>query len=348
MDNHFQFSKLDDYRIFKQGKALLNQFVMGKIFCREDEEGLFSAIESMIRHKSDEHLLIYGARGSGKTTIMEHLYEQTKNISGVFPFLSNCWNTYTSPSIYNEWADDLGEPISRRGRARDEQFAAICETMSYRNFHGLSMLDEIDGLLFNDDMGVLHDIAGTDQHLFSLIISSTNRNVLAKLHPRLRENLVFSAFEVKPFNRDELLRILEDRATAGLMEDSYESEALEKAAEYGLSKNGNVKYALKLLWKTAEICERTGTPRVTADGIISAHNQIDFKPLILKKEEELITEILKGGGKLSPDLFYQVQKICFKSFKQIYRYVITLEAKGIVEIIPHGKLKYIKLKDGGV
>ena len=116
-------------------------------------------------------------------------------------------------AIYTKIADALGEPVSRRGRATDEIFDRIVELMKYSKTPIMLVLDEIDGLMHRDDARVLHNITriAPDEALFGLIGISNDRNILSRVHTKIRDQIRFTPFEVKGYSKDQLFSCIGPR-----------------------------------------------------------------------------------------------------------------------------------------
>lgn len=353
MDDRFQYACLNG-RIFKNENALMAQTLECKNLCRkDDEERIISAIKPIAHGNPCENLFVHGPAGSGKTMMIKHVLDQLKDYNQrVLCLYVNCWYHSTSMAIYTRIADALGEPVSRRGRATDEIFDRIVELMKYSKTPVMLVLDEIDGLICRDDARVLHNVTSIphEDALFGLIGISNDRNILSRVHTKVRDHIRFTPLEVKGYSKEQLFRLLKIRAETGLVEDSYCDEELDRMAELA---HGDGKFALELLWKSAKHAEARKGTSISSEDIEEINKLINVTEPALGEEEQLILDILKGGQKTSSELYWLFQKRLWISRRQISNYVVALERKGMVEtkLIQRGNspgFKLIKLKDGGV
>ncbi|MBU0591937.1 AAA family ATPase [Candidatus Micrarchaeota archaeon] len=356
MDNGFQHICLNA-RIVKNETALTAQAPEHEILCRkEDEERIISAIKPIAHGNKCENLFVHGPAGSGKTTMIKHVMHQLKDYNRkVLCLYVNCWYHSTSMAIYTKIADALGEPVSRRGRATDEIFDRIVELMKYSKTPVMLVLDEIDGLMCRDDTRILHNITSIspEEAAFGIIGISNDRNILSRVHTKTRDRLRFTPFEIKGYVKDQLFDLLKIRADEGLFEGSYEDEILNRIAGLAYGSNGNGKFALELLWKSAKHAESKGSSIISLEDVDEIYDLINVNEPALRDEELIIVDILKSGQKTSSELYWLFQKKLWISRRQISNYVVSLERKGVIEtrLIRKGNnpgFKLIKLKDGGV
>jgi len=284
--------------------------------------------------------------------VLDQLRDYNPRVSCIYV---NCWYHSTSMAIYTKIAEALGEPVSRRGRATDEIFDRIIELMKYSKTPVMLVLYEIDGLLCSDDVRILHNITRSPhlEAVFGIVGISNDRNIFARIHPRMRDHLTFTNFEVQGYNRDELFELLKLRAEAGLFSESYDFDALKKIADFALEHNGNGRLALELLCKTAKQTQLDGKTRFSTAEVEEMIRSIESSTPFFGQEERLIIEILSGGQKTSSEFYWRFQKTMWISKRQIRNYLAALECKGVIEtrLIQKGNqpgFKIIKLKDGGV
>lgn len=354
-NNHFQFASLNGNKIIKYESALIPQFVEGHIFCKKDvEDKIISAIKPITEGKHCENLFIYGPIGSGKTILVKHILDHLKDYNRkVLCVYINCWYHGTSMAIYNRIAEELGEPVSRRGRATDEIFDRIIEIMKKSNMPILLVLDDIEAILYRGDERILHNIAVIEDQaaLFGVVIISQNKANLWKLHPKIKTGLRFISIEVKGCTKEQLLSLLKNRAEKGLFEEAYDDAVLERIAEIGENNEGNGKLTLEILRRASKLAESKGKTCIDLEDVEEVNNQLGHKELILTKEEEIIINILKTGEKNSSELYWLFCKKLRRSKKQIRVYLKYLEEKGIIETREFNS-KYtfnsrlIKLKNG--
>lgn len=336
MENHFQFTSLNGNAIIKDESALIPQYFEGQIFCKRDiEEKIISAIKPITQTKPSQNLFLYGPIGAGKTVLVRHILDHLRDYNRkVLCVYINCWYQGTSMAIYNKIADALGEKVSRRGRATDEIFNRIVELMRYQNTPILLVLDNIDALLYRHDERILHNIAGMngDGVLFGVICVSEYKNVLTKLHPRIRSDLRFTPLEVKGWTKEQLLELLKSRADKGLAPGSYSDPVLERIAEAGEENKGNGKLTMEILWKAAKTAEEKRKASIDLEDVEETINQIYYQEPALAREEQIIINILKTGEKNSSEVYWSFCKKLRRTKNQIRTYLKSLKQKGIIEI----------------
>ena len=104
---------------------------------------------------------------------------------------------------------------------------------------------------------------------------------------------------------------------------------------------------MEVLWKYAHHAENRNSNQIQQEDVTAVlkkttvkgkkkspfpQGSFELRNLKLSEEEELLVELLKGGEKLSSDLYdaFIAKKAMTK--RQIRNYIDTLEAKGLIEI----------------
>lgn len=357
MENvNFRFASLNGNKIIQDETALTPHYANGKIFHKNEEEKVISAIMPLAQYKPCMNLFIHGPSGSGKTILVKKVLDHLKlNNQRILCIYINCWYHSTSMAIYTRIADELGEPVSRRGRATDEIFDRIVEIMKKSKTPVLLVLDEIDGLMSRGDTKILHNIGRIwpEGVLFGLISVSEDKNIMAKLPPKIRDSLRLDSLELPGANKDELLQLLKTRSIDGLAENSYSDEVLEKIAEIGEKNRGNMRLALEMLWKSAKLAETKEKSAIGLEEVEATDLVLNGGKSILTPEEQILIEILNTEEKTSSEVYWLFCKQLIRTKKQIRNYLAALEGKRIIETrtVSLGnkpKFKLIKLKNGGV
>ena len=342
--NHFNSSELNSSRILKDGFVQFAQFLDGEVFCRKEEEEIFSKIKPITHGNPCQHLFIHGPNGSGKTTLVKHVLGHLKQYSPrVIPVYVNCWHHSTSMAIYTKIADSLGEAYSRRGRAVDEIFDDIVETMRFSKTAVLLILDELDGLLQTGDTRILHNLSRMDlDATFGIISISEDLSVLSKLPSKLRDNLRLTTVGMNPHTKDQLLELLKNRARKCLLDTSHDDDLLELIASIEANNSGSARVALEMLWDAAKYAESKGKNRIDSRDVEHVSKHIKYRKKEFSLEELLILEILEQGQRTTPELYSEFLKSKNSSKRHIRNYLHLLEKKGVVELRPIHSGNYIQ------
>jgi len=322
-------------RIILNESALLPRFSQDVHLrcCDAETERIQTAINRLSTGKPSENLFIHGPSGSGKTALVKTAISSVEASRRLLCIYVNCWRYSTSMSIYAKIAEAFGEPISRRGRASDEIFDRIVGLMKESKRPVLLVLDEIDALVRYDDARILHNIARVDEErvLFGIIAISDNESLLSKLPQKTRDILGFTKIEVPPYTRDELLKLLKNRASSGLRSGAYDDSIIEEIAEIGALANGSARFALKTLWRAARSSEDRGLDSIAKNELERIKASLELDGMGLSSEEIAIIELLEDGPVSSSRLYSTFCRRIAKTKRQIRNYIHTMEEKGIIE-----------------
>lgn len=260
----------NENKIVKKEPVLFSNYSEALFFKREEEERIVSAIKPITEKKRCENIFVHGPTGSGKTPLIKAVLDTMQTLTrSVICLYLNCWHYSTSMAIYVKIADALGEPVSRRGRAADEIFDRILERMRTENIGVVLALDDIDGLIYNNETKILHNLARVANNCarFGVVGISEDKNIINKLDPKVLESLRFVEIEIKGYSEEQLLKILNERADIGLAEGSYSQEVLGKIASVGIENEGNGRLVLEILRRAAKKAEQEGRTQISIDDV---------------------------------------------------------------------------------
>ncbi|VVC03118.1 ORC1-type DNA replication protein 1 [Candidatus Bilamarchaeum dharawalense] len=349
--NHFQSFRLTS-RIIKDEYALLPQFTENKIFCRSEEIKLIEGLRPITEGKPAENIFVHGPTGSGKTTLVEHVLNDLKINSKAVVVLTNGWDQSSSMSVYTKTAEALGEIFFRRGISTEEAFERIVKRMEKTKIPVLIVLEDVEGLVLDgEDTKLFHNISRlrNKKVQFCIICISDDRTILSNLVPKIRDNLRFVSIEIKKLSHDQLLQILNNKAEKGLVPGSYSKSVLEKIASKEAENSGNANIAVEVLRRAAKTAESNGTDCITVEDVEEVCYEFDCYNLNVPREEKIITNILRTGGKTYSEFFWLFSKQLARTSKRVRVYLENMERKDLVEIkkVQRGKriiFEYIKLK----
>lgn len=305
--------------------------------------------------KRCENIFIHGPTGSGKTPLIKHILEKVKNHNRKVVCLHlNCWHYTTSMAIYSKIADALGEPTSRRGRAVDEIFDRILETMRREDIPVILALDELSGLISRGETRVFHNISTVENNYarFGIIGISEDKHILSKLQFKVKGRLRFMNIELKGYSWEQLFSLLKNRAEEGLNEGTYNDTILKKIADVGVNNKGNARLVLEILRKSAKRAEYKGRKKIELKDVEKTVHKLYLGSPKLSREEQIIIDILRREEKTSSELYWLFCKQLIRTKRQIRNYLSLLEGKEIIETRVTGlgsglKSKLIKLKTNG-
>jgi Cdc6-like AAA superfamily ATPase len=317
--------------------------------CRKEERQILESLNQLLDGKPSSNYYVYGPSGSGKTAIcmhlMRHALEKTKNIVCVY---INCWSYCSSLGIYAKIAGELGEPVSRRGRAVDEIFDGIVLLMKKERRPVLLLLDEIDGLVCKGDTQILHNIAsaGAQGVRFGIVATSEDLGALAKLGS-IKDALGFRRLGVRGHTKEELVGLLRVKAGKGLVQGSYDDAVIDEIAGIGMDHNGNAHIALEVLRSAAINAESKGKRKIDFSDIENSFNFTGGH----NAEEGITRDILSDGEMTSTEFYCAFSHQLPRTKRQIRNYLHALEAKGaiVMETVMQGrrpKHTLIRLREG--
>ncbi len=334
-ENHFYFANITDNKIVKQGKALLPEFLEGDIFCKDEEKDIINSIKSIAEGKSCENLFVHGASGLGKSVLINHILDHLKDYSlKVVGVPINCWRHSSSVAICSQIADHLGEACSRRGRATDELLDRILEVMRNSKIPVLLILDNVEGLLETGDFKLLHNLSEQIDAVFGIICISDDQSNISQIPLKIREKMNFRSIELKGHSKDQLFKILHNRAIKCLVEGSYANNSLERMAELEASNGGNPRDVLKLLFDTVNHAINLGKNCIDLSDVEQVSLKMKHQVENLAEEQQILIEFLRAGLTTSSQIYSEFNQIKRRSNKHILKNLKFLERLGIVKMEP--------------
>lgn len=336
--------------IIAKEEVLLPDYIPTEALHRISEmKTIADAINPMLQGRKGNNLFIHGPSGTGKTTCIKILIEQLGgSTSRVIPVYANCWEYNTRMAVYYKICEALEIILPRRGLAADEVFSRIVEVMRKNNTSVLVVLDELDSLIFNREDALLYVLsrAGEQRKVNFGVIGISNKQDLTRLlDARTASSLRFSSFEFKEYNQAQIVEILKERAKLALMPDSWSEDVLVECARIGSENSGNARLSLEILWKAAIRAEKRDVKKIELEDVSEVLKSVEQRPnkrtytsvsfeefdLRVSEEEKVILDLLKEGEKPSSEIYEGFQSRKSKTKRQIRNYLMTLEAKGLVE-----------------
>ena len=258
---------------------------------REDEiNDLASIFVPALRDETPSNVFIYGKTGTGKTAVTKFIgrellkkgEETGKKVNFIY---INCEVVDTQyrllQNIANHFIDDWSDRIPFTGWPTDEVFAKLKQMIEKIGGVTVIILDEVDKLKGDE---ALYNLSRINSDLknskVSIVGLSNDLKFTEFLDPRVKsslgeENMIFS-----PYDAGELQDILHQRVDIALKEDCIDEDVVPLCSALAAQEHGDARRALDLLRMSAEIAERSNSPRIAKKHVRLAQNKIEIDRII--------------------------------------------------------------------
>lgn len=245
----------DKRNILQQEKFLTPGYTPDKLVHREDEvEEIKNSIKPMFKWKSPQNLFIYGPPGTCKTSCVKRALDDLDNNTTATPVYVNAWNYDTRTSCYAKILHNLGIPLPRKGKPVDVLYDRIVETASKKKDLVIA-IDEVDQL-GAELSKTLYDLVTIDRDLdtrSALIVIGYEPNTLETLDRRVRSRLAPKRINFSPYQREELIDILETKVKRAFRPETVGQEVIKRIADFVASKSGDCRMAQGILMRAGRL-----------------------------------------------------------------------------------------------
>ncbi|UCG90211.1 MAG: AAA family ATPase [Candidatus Heimdallarchaeota archaeon] len=356
--------------IIKDDQVFEPNFIPEYLVHRENELTLlanhFKSIISKNSIITGKQVIIQGPVGLGKTVVVRQFgltlenyccAKSEDNIANLSFFHMNCRRQRSWYLILTSILTQLVPAFPIRGFSVDELLTYLVKILKERNQGLLICLDEIDYLL-SETKG--HDVLYSltrhhegvnhcEQTQISLILVTRNPHFQKFLDPALLSSLSQRVIIFEPYNATKLFDILSLRAQQGLYEEAYSNDILKTIADFAY-KNGDARYAIELLWRSAKVAEQEESQYIDFEHIRKA--QVSIFPI----KQSIITDLTSQLKKVlfalalllkheknrafvtTNELQNKYNEICKKSQEkprkqtQFWNYLQKLAGLGLIEL----------------
>ena len=277
--------------LFLNREAMRPTFMPGTLPHREEEiNNLASVLVPALRQETPSNVFIYGKTGTGKTAVTKYIGQELLKKGGetgkkVNFIYINCEVVDTQyrllQNIANHFIDEWSERIPFTGWPTDEVFAKLKKMIEKQGGVTVIILDEVDKLKGDE---ALYNLSRINSDLknskVSIVGISNDLKFTEFLDPRVKsslgeENMIFS-----PYDASELRDILNERVNIALKKDSVDEDVVPLCSALAAQEHGDARRALDLLRMSAELAERSKSPRITKKYVRLAQNKIEINRII--------------------------------------------------------------------
>ncbi len=254
---------------------------------REKEiNNLANVLVPALRDETPSNVFIYGKTGTGKTAVTKfvgkELLEKGKQINKKVNFIYiNCEVVDTHyrvlQNIANHFINEWSERIPFTGWPTDEVYSKLKKMIEKEGGVIVIILDEVDKLKGDE---ALYNLSRINTELtgakVSIVGLSNDLKYTEFLDPRVKSSLGEENMIFPPYDAGELQDILKQRVEIAFKPDSIDSDVVPLCSALAAQEHGDARRALDLLRMSAELAERSKSPRITKKHVRLAQNKIEI------------------------------------------------------------------------
>jgi len=337
--------------VFKCKKYLDHRFLPDNLPHREDQiKSVAKYWIEALNGVTPPDVTIYGKTGTGKTAVakfarkqLEHISKE-KNVNVRVEYI-RCTDYTTEYQVIARLCQQMGQDVPYRGWTKAEVIHAF-RNLFKKNVFGKNLilmiiLDEIDILLKNDGDGLLYTLTLTD----NVSIASISNYVDFKqfIKPRVKSSLRDREIVFPPYNAQQLVDILQERAKLSFVDDVLNDDVIPLCAAMAAKEEGDARYALDLLRTSGELADEKGSEMVYEEYVREAkdyieHNKVTDIILTLPSQQQKVLEsilyLTKRKEEITSGRLYDIYKEISKgdsvSYRRIFDFINELEMLGLI------------------
>ena len=345
------FEELDGKTVFKCKKYLDHRFLPDNLPHREDQiKSVAKYWKEALIGVTPPDVTIYGKTGTGKTAVAKFARKQLEDVSknkdiNVRVEYIRCTDYTTEYQVIARLCQQLGQDVPYRGWTKAEVIHAFRDLFK-RNVFGKNLilmiiLDEIDILLKNDGDGLLYTLTRTENVSIASISNFVDFKQFIK--PRVKSSLRDREIVFPPYNAQQLVDILEDRANLSFSDGVLNDDVIPLCAAMAAKEEGDARYALDLLRTSGELADEKGSEMVYEDYVREAkeyieHNKVTDIIMTLPSQQQKVLEsilyLTKRSEEITSGRLYDVYKEFSKgdsvSYRRIFDFINELEMLGLI------------------
>lgn len=346
------FEELGDKNsVFKCKKYLDHRFLPDNLPHRSDQiKSVAKYWVEALKGVTPPDVTIYGKTGTGKTAVAKFARKQLENASknkdvNVRVEYIRCTDYTTEYQVIARLCQQMGQDVPYRGWTKAEVVHAFRDLFK-KNVFGKNLilmiiLDEIDILLKNDGDGLLYTLTRTENVAIASISNFVDFKQFIK--PRVKSSLRDREIVFPPYNAQQLVDILQERATMSFADEVLRDDVIPLCAAMAAKEEGDARYALDLLRTSGELADEKGSGIVYEDYVREAkehieHNKVTDIIMTLPSQQQKVLEsilyLTKRKEEITSGRLYDVYKEFSKgdsvSYRRIFDFINELEMLGLI------------------
>lgn len=230
-------------------------------------ERVLDAVDPVVHRNPATNIVLTGPTGSGKTTVVTHVFYRLSRETRVSTAAINCWQYRTRPGLLTELLIQLGYPEPRKGRPVDERLGTLQELLD-KSDGAVVALDEFDQ--FTAPTEIVYDLqetaAQTENELGLILVSNQSLTSLV-LDARSRSRLGYQPIPARPYTADDLAAILHDRVKNAFQSGVVSPRVIDRIATLVADDGGDCRQAFSLLLRAGRRAEQEQASEVNVEHV---------------------------------------------------------------------------------
>lgn len=319
--------------LFTDELALDYEYLPRLLPYREDQQHyIASCIKPLLQGRNGKNLLITGQPGIGKTAatrfVLRELEEQGLD-DNIYLIYINCWKKETPHKAALEICSLIGYKYTQ-DKSTDQLLKETARIINKKA--AVFVFDEIDKM---QEFSLLYNLLDEINKKTILLITN-EQSFISSLDSRISSRLSAELLEFKPYNLEETLGILKQRAEHAFIPGCWQKEALSKIAEAAFNKQ-DIRQGLFLLRESALIAESASSRQINTQHASQAIFKLPAIKMIssnsIDKEALLVLNLVKQhSGKSSKEIYELYNQASNKSFRTFHRKLKELASNKMIAI----------------
>lgn len=325
------FDMEGEFDLIQREGVLTYSHIPERVLYRDSEKAtIASAIKPLLSDRKPDNLFIFGKPGLGKTLCTLSVLKQLQNYSNdVLPIYINCWDATREYQVITEIAKQVGY-VFFQGKSSEEIFQEIAKRIK-KCKGACFVFDEVDKV---KEFGFLYRILHDLEDKASIVIITNDREFLFNIEPRILSRLTISELPFKPYRREEIREILQERIKLAF-KSGILSELMLNRIAYETHKSEDIRVGLFLLLNAGKIAENNNHEKILKEDVDEAFSrlaQFKIKTSLSKlgPDEQLLIKIVsENEGLVSGELYEKYSqnegKLTMRSFRRMLARLERLE-----------------------
>ena len=229
----------ENTKILKDSQVFEFNYIPEDPIMREEVKPIVDAFLKFEKTGIPNNLIIFGARGCGKTLTIKYLKGLLEEKSGLTILYANCRHLNTSYKIFSSFIN-----AKARGLSLAEVFDQFC--LKFKE-HVVVVLDEVDLMSEKDKNKEILYLLSRHPNGYMVILLSNNPKLIEELDSSTKSTLQPERIHFKTYDALQIAEILEQRAKIGLK--SYDKQTLHKISSLTYNNaNSDIRVGIKTLY----------------------------------------------------------------------------------------------------